>query len=114
MLGDRFVLLGCGVDPAAHLGEADAARAGRLPAARSLRIEPRGSESRGAPRYEDLSDALVPGARSSVGCWCVRPDKTVMHEGPADECERLVRESLALLGVPDPPTADCQQPSPAA
>jgi 3-(3-hydroxy-phenyl)propionate hydroxylase len=78
-----------------------------------VRIEPRGSESRGASAWEDLSDALLPGAAPVGRVLVVRPDKTVMHEGPADECERLVRESLALLGAPDLPKPQ-QQPSRAA
>lgn len=34
--------------------------------------------------------------------WClvVRPDRTVMHDGPIEEAERLVTESLTLLGIP--------------
>ncbi len=34
--------------------------------------------------------------------WClvVRPDRTVMHDGPLEEAERLVTESLTLLGMP--------------
>lgn len=35
--------------------------------------------------------------------WCavVRPDRTVLHDGPACEADRLVRESLALLQAPE-------------
>ena len=104
VLGDRFVLLGCGVDPAIHLDDA-ALRAWQAAGGAVVRVEPRGSESRGTPAWEDLSDALVPGAALVGRVLVVRPDKTVMHEGPACECERLVRESLALLSVPHPPTS---------
>ncbi len=102
VLGDRFVLLGCGVDPVAHLGEA-ALRTWLAAGGGVVRVEPRGSESRGSPAWEDLSDGLVPGAALVGRVLVVRPDKTVMHEGPADECERLVRESLSLLGAPGSP-----------
>ena len=44
----------------------------------------------------------MPGAAAVGRVLVVRPDRTVMAEGPADECERLVRESLALLGAPAP------------
>ena len=107
VLGDRFVLLGCGVDPAAHLGE-PTLRRWQAAGGAVVRVEPRGSESRGASAWEDLSDALVPGAALVGRVLVVRPDKTVMHDGPADECERLVRESLALLGAPDPPASMLQ------
>lgn len=111
VLGDRFVLLGCGVDPASHLGEATL-RAWKFAGGAILRIEPRGSESVGPTTHEDLSDALVPGAATVGRVLVVRPDKTVMNEGPVGECERLVRESLALLGVPNPPSS-LSQPEPA-
>jgi 3-(3-hydroxy-phenyl)propionate hydroxylase len=29
----------------------------------------------------------------------VRPDRTIVHDGPAAEADRIVRESLALLGT---------------
>jgi 3-(3-hydroxy-phenyl)propionate hydroxylase len=107
VLGDRFVLLGCGVDPAAHLGESTL-RAWEAAGGAFVRIEPRGSESRGASAWEDLSDALLPGAAPVGRVLVVRPDKTVMHEGHADDCERLVRESLALLGAPGSPKPQLQ------
>ena len=41
-------------------------------------------------------------ADTSERNWClvVRPDRTVMHDGPVEAADRLVRESLALLGTP--------------
>lgn len=38
----------------------------------------------------------------SVFGWAavMRPDRTVLHDGPVTETSRLVRESLALLGTP--------------
>jgi 3-(3-hydroxy-phenyl)propionate hydroxylase len=37
----------------------------------------------------------------------VRPDKTILHDGPASESTRLVNETLQLLGTP----AQAQAPS---
>ena len=104
VLGDRLVLLGCGADPAAHLCESSM-RAWQAAGGAIVRVEPRGSEARGASFWEDLSDVLVPGAATVGRVLVVRPDKTVMHEGATSECERLVRESLALLGIPGSPTS---------
>jgi 3-(3-hydroxy-phenyl)propionate hydroxylase len=104
VLGDRFVLLGCGVDPVAYLGESTL-RQWQVAGGAVVRVEPRGSGSRGTTAWEDLGDALVPGAATVGRVLVVRPDKTVMHEGPAAECERLVQESLALLGAPRSPTS---------
>jgi len=108
VLGDRLVLLGCAVDPAAHLGESTL-RTWQAAGGAVVRIEPRGSEARGTSAWEDLSDALLPGAALVGRVLVVRPDKTVMHEGPADDCERLVRESLALLGAPGSQTPTQQR-----
>jgi 3-(3-hydroxy-phenyl)propionate hydroxylase len=104
VLGDRFVLLGCGVDPAAHLGESTL-RAWQAAGGAVVRVEARGSGALGAPAYEDLSDALVPGAAPVGRVLVVRPDKVVMHGGPAAESERLVNESLARLDAAHAPTA---------
>jgi 3-(3-hydroxy-phenyl)propionate hydroxylase len=92
------------VDPVAHLGESTL-RQWQAAGGAVVRVEPRGSGSRGTTAWEDLSDALVPGAATVGRVLVVRPDKTVMHEGPAAECERLVQESLTLLGAPRSPTS---------
>lgn len=42
----------------------------------------------------------LPDTRRERGCCLVvRPDRTVMHDGPVEEAERLVGESLGLLGA---------------
>jgi len=78
LLGPELSLVGLGVDPAHALSE--------------------WSErhwSRAGGRTVRLPDTSEPG-------WClvVRPDRTVMHDGPIEEAERLVRESLRLLSTP--------------
>ena len=52
-------------------------------------------------RIEILDDILS--SRSIPLGWVVivRPDRTVMCEGPADQANALVSEALKLLGVPD-------------
>jgi 3-(3-hydroxy-phenyl)propionate hydroxylase len=42
----------------------------------------------------------MPGAAPFGWAAIVRPDRTVLHDGPIAEVDRLVRESLALLGTP--------------
>jgi 3-(3-hydroxy-phenyl)propionate hydroxylase len=78
LLGRGLALVGLGVEPARWLSE---------PARR------RWSNAGGC--------SVVLDGRADPG-WClvVRPDRAVMHDGPAEEAERLVRESLALLGAP--------------
>jgi 3-(3-hydroxy-phenyl)propionate hydroxylase len=45
---------------------------------------------------EDVEDAFAEITRTK---WCVvvRPDRTVLHDGPLAEADRVLRESLALL-----------------
>jgi 3-(3-hydroxy-phenyl)propionate hydroxylase len=45
---------------------------------------------------EDVEDAFAAITRTK---WCVvvRPDRTVLHDGPLAEADRVLRESLALL-----------------
>jgi 3-(3-hydroxy-phenyl)propionate hydroxylase len=98
-LGPGFALVGLGVDPTPHLGNAaDAfARAG----GRCVQVCHRGQRlHRGdaAHVWEDVSGTIVPGAAPVGWAFVVRPDRTVLHDGPATDAARLVRESLGLLG----------------
>ncbi|CAL8480769.1 FAD-dependent monooxygenase [Caballeronia sp. S22] len=98
VLGQGLVLLGFGTDARGSLDRAAAAafvRAGGSYvqiARRGLRRHLSRHES-----WEDLDDAFF--ARLPLG-WAavVRPDRTVIHDGPATDASRLVRESLSLLG----------------
>ena len=96
VLGPRLVALGAGFEPAANVDAAtlaDWAAAGGA----TMRIDPRGTR---VPRAcEDLTGALVPGALPVGRMAVLRPDRTVLHSGPAAEATRLLRESLALLGA---------------
>jgi 3-(3-hydroxy-phenyl)propionate hydroxylase len=78
LLGPGFSLVGLGVDPAQSLSEWSARHWSRA-----------GGRS-----------ACLPGAEERGWCLVVRPDRTVMHDGPVAEAERLVTESLRLLGAP--------------
>jgi 3-(3-hydroxy-phenyl)propionate hydroxylase len=50
--------------------------------------------------WEDLDGTFLPGVAPFGWAAVVRPDRTVVHDGPVFEAGRLVRESLALLGAP--------------
>jgi 3-(3-hydroxy-phenyl)propionate hydroxylase len=54
---------------------------------------------RSARAFEDLDNRLVPGGAPYGWCAVVRPDRTILHDGPIADAERLVRESLALLAT---------------
>ncbi|MFI5297619.1 MAG: bifunctional 3-(3-hydroxy-phenyl)propionate/3-hydroxycinnamic acid hydroxylase [Polyangiales bacterium] len=78
VLGPALSVVGHGVDPARHLSE------------RAMR-----AWSRVGGRTVRLDDTNEPGR-----CVVVRPDRTVMHDGPTADAERLVTESIALLESP--------------
>ncbi len=78
VLGPELSLVGLGVGPAPLL---------------SGPTERRWSQAGGRTVH-------LPDTRECGSCVVVRPDRTVMHDGPAGESERLVRESLDLLATP--------------
>jgi 3-(3-hydroxy-phenyl)propionate hydroxylase len=49
-----------------------------------------------------MTDTLVPGAAPVGWIAVVRPDRTVLHDGPLADVERVVRDSLALMGCISP------------
>jgi 3-(3-hydroxy-phenyl)propionate hydroxylase len=78
VLGPEIALVGLGVDPANWLSEPSRRRWGHA-----------GGRTVSLPWLAQRSSCLV-----------VRPDRTVMHDGPVEESECLVRETLELLGSP--------------
>lgn len=98
-LGPELALVGLGVDPCAFLSESTRHRWTRA-GGRTVHVVPRGAPSAAseATAHEDLDGRLVPGAGRYGWCHVVRPDRTVLHDGPVEDAERLVRDSLQLLG----------------
>lgn len=92
-LGPQVALAGLGVDPCAHLSEATLRR-WSLAGGRAVHFGSRGTSC----ATEDLEGRLVPGVAPHGWCVVVRPDRTVLHDGPVQEAERVVQESLDLLG----------------
>ncbi len=56
---------------------------------------------------EDLEGAFMPGVAPFGWVAVVRPDRTILHDGPAAEVDRIVRESLARIGAPVRAEASC-------
>jgi 3-(3-hydroxy-phenyl)propionate hydroxylase len=52
---------------------------------------------RGDGAAEDLDGTLLPGAAPFGWVAVVRPDRVVLHDGPATDADRIVGESLGLL-----------------
>jgi 3-(3-hydroxy-phenyl)propionate hydroxylase len=98
VLGLGLSLVGLSVDPSACLSPASSAawaRAGGTLAAFDA-VTARGGGVRAA---DTLGARLAPRKRAQPWCVVVRPDRTILHDGPAREADRLVAESLRLIGV---------------
>jgi len=100
--GPSLTLVGFGDDPSRHLAP-DLAAAFRAAGGSLLRVhapgEPQAARDELA-RWEDLDGVLLPGAAPAGWAAIVRPDRVVLHHGPAKDVSRLVGEALSLLGAP--------------
>lgn len=96
LIGDHLTLVGFGVDPAALLDTATRAR-WEARGGRFLHLGLRGQAAATAtPFAEALADALVPGIPRG---WVAvsRPDRVVMHDGPAKQAPVMVDACLRRL-----------------
>jgi 3-(3-hydroxy-phenyl)propionate hydroxylase len=97
-IGGHLSLVGLGASPSVALSPAMRGVWGRA-RGHLVEISPRGLGARRPGSFEDLDNHLVPGVARDGWCVVVRPDRTVLHDGPVAEVDRIVRESTALLGV---------------
>ena len=96
MLGDRLTLIGFGVDPRAVLDD-DARARWQTHGGAFLQIGLRGQHpATGTPFAEDLSDCLANGPSRGTLVVC-RPDRVILHDGPARHAERIVDDCLKAL-----------------
>ncbi|WP_322012747.1 bifunctional 3-(3-hydroxy-phenyl)propionate/3-hydroxycinnamic acid hydroxylase [Paraburkholderia sp. J12] len=111
VFGSGLALIGFGVDAGqtldAGLAAAFASAGGSI-----VQVMHRGQRLHRAEAggWEDLDGVFLP--RSVPFGWVaiVRPDRVLIHDGPASEVNRLVAQSLAILGA----TAGVAAPSPGA
>jgi len=100
-LGPELALVGFDGDPLRYLSNESRTRwssaGGRIVSFASSR----GAGADGV--YVDAEGALSRGAPLDGWCVVVRPDRTILHDGPVADAERVVRESLALLGAAHSP-----------
>lgn len=112
LIGNGLTLIGFGVDASAELNLptlAELSRAGGTIA----RIDPRGMRSPGASdcsRAEDIHNHFIPDSVPHGWVALVRPDRTILHDGPVSEATRIVREGLQVLGVGAAPPAPAHPP----
>ncbi|MBB5467014.1 3-(3-hydroxy-phenyl)propionate hydroxylase [Paraburkholderia sp. CI2] len=99
VFGQGLVLIGFGTDARASLDSSEAAAFARAGGS-TVQIAHRGERPHLARHdsWEDLDGVFLPRLVPVGWAAVVRPDKTVVHDGPATDASRLVRESLSLLG----------------
>jgi 3-(3-hydroxy-phenyl)propionate hydroxylase len=100
-LGGGLALVGFGCDPAARLSpclQKAWARAG----GGIVRLRHRGQSGKREGSWEDMTGCLTPGAAPVGWIAVVRPDRTVMHDGPLEQLDSIVRESLSLIKAEQP------------
>ncbi|HWB95805.1 MAG TPA: FAD-dependent monooxygenase, partial [Bryobacteraceae bacterium] len=117
VLGPSLTLVGFGANPAPalHLGAlaAFSAAGGRIVEIGSR--GQRGGQHADGSFFEDLDNTFIPTMVPHGWAAIVRPDRTVLHDGPSNDVVRLVRESLQLLGTETtPPNAARTAMAPAA
>lgn len=97
-LGTGLAMVGFGVDPCAALS-ADEAQAWTKGGGRFVQIDPRGHMACTSTqsRWEDLTGGLMPSVAPVGWMAIVRPDKVVMHDGPAAQASALLKEARGLL-----------------
>lgn len=98
ILGNDLVAIGFGVDPQEHLSP-ELVRRWQASGGRFVQIDPRGqpcTESN-SPRWEDLGGTLVPNYAPPGWLAIVRPDRALLHDGPARDAAALLQTCLETL-----------------
>jgi 3-(3-hydroxy-phenyl)propionate hydroxylase len=112
VLGPGLTLMGFGLDAGAAL---DAATTAAFAGAGGtiVQIAHRGQRLHLAANggWEDLEGVFLPRAAPFGWAAVVRPDRMIVHDGPASEANRLIAESLALLGTPIGATPRVAEPA---
>ncbi len=98
VLGPKLALVGFGIDPARDLGSRmDEWRAAGGSCVQLCHRGQKLHRSEDAHVWEDVTGALVADRVPAGWAAVVRPDRTVMHQGPIYEARVLVREALEVL-----------------
>jgi 3-(3-hydroxy-phenyl)propionate hydroxylase len=96
VLGQSLTLIGFGCDPLPLLAP-DLAYAWEAVGGRVVHVRHRGQDGDPARSWEDMTDALVPKTAPVGWVAVVRPDRTVLHDGPLERLDDVVAEALILL-----------------
>jgi 3-(3-hydroxy-phenyl)propionate hydroxylase len=99
--GPGFAVVGFGVSPEAG-ASATTVQAWRDLGARFVQIAPRGcsaADGNSNSAWEDVAGTLIPAVVPMGWVAIIRPDRIVLHDGPADRVDEVLREGLRSLRV---------------
>lgn len=98
VLGTGFAMIGFGVCPRSNLTATERARWEHL-GGRFLQIDPRGRPATSPPgdAWEDIGGSLLPHPLPHGWVAIVRPDKVVMHDGPATDSAAILNLAIHEL-----------------
>ncbi len=96
MLGQELTLLAFGCDPLRSL-DARWQNEWQRVGGRVAQLHPRGSYLAGPNSWEEMTDVLVPGAAPVGWVAVVRPDRTILHDGPVEEVQPILLRTLGML-----------------
>ena len=98
VFGNGLTLVGFGADSRRHV-DADLRDAWIAAGGGFFEVTMRSQRPEGdGESCEDMTGALVPGAAPPGWAAVVRPDRNILHDGPATDAARLIRGSLDILG----------------
>lgn len=97
VLGAHLVLVGLGADPSTRLGPEAERRWAELGGATLQIVSPDQRSDELGHAHAMVGDALPPRLLRQGWCVVVRPDRTILHDGPANCAERIVEETIAML-----------------
>ena len=97
-IGAGFALVGFGVDPAQRL-KPEQVRQWKALGGHIVRINPRGEAATASDTatWEDFAGTLVPNVVPVGWVAVIRPDKTVMNDGPIEEVSQILRAAIDLF-----------------
>ncbi|HEX7476837.1 MAG TPA: bifunctional 3-(3-hydroxy-phenyl)propionate/3-hydroxycinnamic acid hydroxylase [Polyangiales bacterium] len=96
-LGPSIALVGFGADAAAHLRTATRQRWAELGGTTVSLVAADHHEQRAGGACVVLDDPFAPRLMRRGWCAVVRPDRTILHDGPAVDAERIASEAIALI-----------------
>jgi 3-(3-hydroxy-phenyl)propionate hydroxylase len=97
VLGPRLAVVGFGDDPLAYMS-ADTRRQWVTLGGGTVTLASPASTGAGGAHLV-IQGGIEPDVLQRRWCAVVRPDRTVLHDGPAAEADRIVREAMALLAT---------------